>query len=178
MGRDSSEIRAEIEETRARVGEDVDALSYKTDVKARASDYVDEKKEAVVSKVKGAGEAVASAGDSVLSGVTGAVPDGQQVKGGAGRMKRLAESNPVGLAVGGAAVGFLVGTLLPSTRVEDEQVGEISDRVGEVVRDTGQEAVERAKHVVEEAGQAASETARTEGEELASHLQDEVRSSS
>lgn len=68
----------------------------------------------------------------------------QQVKAGGGRMKQFADTNPVGLAVGGAAVGFLIGTLLPSTRVEDEQVGELSDRVGEVVRETGQEAVERA----------------------------------
>ena len=32
MGQDPSDIRAEIEETRARVGDEVDALSYKTDV--------------------------------------------------------------------------------------------------------------------------------------------------
>ena len=43
MGQDPSVIRAEIEETRARVGDEVDALSYKTDVGARASDFVDEK---------------------------------------------------------------------------------------------------------------------------------------
>ena len=47
MGQDPSDIRAEIEETRARVGDEVDALSYKTDVGARVGDYVDEKKEAV-----------------------------------------------------------------------------------------------------------------------------------
>ena len=58
MGQDPSVIRAEIEETRARVGDEVDALSYKTDVGARASDYVDEKKEAVKSKVVGAKDAV------------------------------------------------------------------------------------------------------------------------
>jgi hypothetical protein len=47
MGQDPSVIRAEIEETRGRVGDEVDALSYKTDVGARVGDYVDEKKEAV-----------------------------------------------------------------------------------------------------------------------------------
>jgi hypothetical protein len=35
MGQDPSVIRAEIEETRGRVGDEVDALSYKTDVGAR-----------------------------------------------------------------------------------------------------------------------------------------------
>ena len=51
MGEDPSVIRAEIEETRGRVGQEVDALSYKTDVGARMGDYVDEKKQAVRSKV-------------------------------------------------------------------------------------------------------------------------------
>ena len=45
MGKDPSEIRAEIEQTRERVGDEVDALSYKTDVGARVGDYVDDKKE-------------------------------------------------------------------------------------------------------------------------------------
>jgi hypothetical protein len=169
MGRDPSEVRAEIEETRARVGEDVDALSYKTDVKARTADYVGEKKDAVVSKVKGAG-------DSITSTVSGATPDGEQMKAGAGRMKNLAESNPLGLAIGSAALGFVLGTLLPSSKVEDEQIGEFSDRVGDTVRDAGHEAVERAKHVAQEAGQAASETAREEGSELASSVQEDLRS--
>ena len=35
MGEDPSVIRAEIEQTRQRVGDEVDALSYKTDVGAR-----------------------------------------------------------------------------------------------------------------------------------------------
>ena len=30
------------------------------------------------------------------------------------RMKRLAERNPVGLAIGGAAAGFIAGLLMPS----------------------------------------------------------------
>ena len=47
MGQNPSDIRAELEETRSRVGDEVDALSYKTDVSARVGDYVDEKKQAV-----------------------------------------------------------------------------------------------------------------------------------
>ena len=40
MGQDPSQLREELEETRARVGEEVDAISYKTDVGARVGDYV------------------------------------------------------------------------------------------------------------------------------------------
>ena len=57
MGKDPSDIRAEIEQTRARVGDEADALSYKTDVPARVGDYVDDKKEAVkVGRVKDTAE--------------------------------------------------------------------------------------------------------------------------
>ena len=59
MGKDPSNIRAEIEETRARVGDEVDALSYKTDVPARVGDYVDDKKQAVTGKLTEVKDAVA-----------------------------------------------------------------------------------------------------------------------
>jgi hypothetical protein len=57
MGEDPSNIRAELEQTRARVGDEVDAISYKTDVGARMGDYVDDKKQAVKSKFTGASDA-------------------------------------------------------------------------------------------------------------------------
>src|SRR5918994_3534033 len=117
MGEDPSVIRAEIEETRERVGDEVDALSYKTDVGARVGDYVDDTKEAVKSKFTGAKESV-----------TGAVPDRRAFRRGATHMRNTAESNPLGLAMGGLAVGFLVGTVLPQTRAENERLGEVSDR--------------------------------------------------
>ena len=134
MGQDTSVIREEIERTRERVGDEVDALSYKTDVGARVGDYVDDKKEAVKSKVTDAKDAV-----------TGVVPDRRSIKRGASHMRDTAESNPVGLAVGGLAVGFLVGTLLPQTRVENEQLGKTSDRLIDAAKDTAGEAVDRGK---------------------------------
>ena len=53
MGQDPSQLREELEETRSRVGEEVDAISYKTDVGARVGDYVSDKKDAVTSKLTG-----------------------------------------------------------------------------------------------------------------------------
>ncbi len=43
MDEGTSSIRQEIEETRMRVGEEVEALSHKTDVGARLVDYVEGK---------------------------------------------------------------------------------------------------------------------------------------
>jgi hypothetical protein len=171
MGEDPGVIRAEIEQTRERVGEEVDALSYKTDVGARTQDYIDDKKRAVTSKLVGAKEAV-----------TGPLPDRRAVKRGANYVRDTAQSNPLGLAVGGLAVGFLVGTLLPQTRVENEQMGELSDRTIDAAKDTATEAVERGKQVAQEAVGAAVDTAkesgREQGEELTSALKERTQEQS
>jgi len=47
MGEDPDVIRKDIENTRERMGDTVDALGYKTDVKARAGDKVTSLKEKV-----------------------------------------------------------------------------------------------------------------------------------
>ena len=167
MGQDPEQIRDEIEETRYRMGETVDAIGAKTDVKGRAVGYVSDKKDAVVEKV------------------SGTMPDGEGVKQGAGRMKGVAEDNPLGLAIGGVAVGFLAGLLVPSTSAEDRRIGSVADDLKDRVRETSQEALERGKHVAQEAGRAAAETVqeegRSEGKELASTLKEsaqEMRSGS
>jgi hypothetical protein len=171
MGEDPSNIRAELEQTRARVGDEVDALSYKTDVGARVGDYVDDKKEAVKSKLTGAKDTV-----------TGAVPDRRAIQRGTMHLRETAESNPLGLALGGLAVGFVVGTLLPRTRLENEQMGEMSDRLIDAAKDTAGEAVERGKQVAQDAAGAAVDTAKEagheQGQELTSSLQQRAQEQS
>jgi gas vesicle protein len=161
MGQDPSDIRAEIEETRARVGDQVDALSYKTDVPARVGDYVDDKKQAVKDTLTGAKDAVTGTASK-------AVPSAQQV----GRVKDTAERNPLGLAVGAAALGFVAGLLIPSTRTENERMGEMSDRVVDAAKETAGDAVERGKQVAQDAAHTAIESGREQGQELASNLQE------
>jgi len=164
MGQDPSVIREEIEETRARVGDEVDALSYKTDVGARVGDYVDEKKEAVKSKFTGA-----------KGTVTSKVPDTTQMRRGATAVRDTAERNPLGLAVGGLALGFVIGTLLPQSRLENEHIGEASDRMLETAKETASEAVERGKQVAQEATSAAVETAKESGRERGEELTTQLR---
>jgi hypothetical protein len=168
MGKDPSRIRAEIEHTRARVGDDMDALGYKTDVRARVGDYVDDKKEAVRSRVAEARETA-----------TAVLPDKRALTRGAHHVRGTAERNPLGLAVGGLAVGFVVGTLLPQTRLENQQLGEMSDKVLDAAKDTAAEAVDRGKDVAQHAVGAAVEEAKESGleqtQELASTLHDRVQ---
>jgi gas vesicle protein len=166
MGQDPSDIRAEIEDTRARVGDQVDALSYKTDVPARVGDYVDEKKQAVKDKVTGVKEAVTGTASN-------AIPSSAQV----GRLKDTAERNPFGLAVGAAAIGFVAGLLVPSTKVENEQMGNMSDRLIDAAKETAGDAVERGKQVADDAVETVKESGREQGQELASNLQERVQES-
>lgn len=159
MGKDPSELRTEIEETRGRVGEEVDALSYKTDVGARVGDYVGEKKDAVTSKLSGAKDIA-----------TKPIPDRTQMR----RARLTAEQNPLGLAIGGAAVGFVLGLVLPSTRMEDEKLGPASDKVGEVAREGWEQGKQVAQETAQGAVDAAKESGSRHGEELSSTLQDRL----
>ena len=112
MGETPDDIREEIEATRERMGDTVEALGYKTDVKSRVKDSVSNKKDSLVGAVSGGKDAVVGKADSMVSRVGGIVPDGEQLKGGATKVG-ISKENPLGLAIAGAAVGFLVGTLLP-----------------------------------------------------------------
>ena len=168
MAQTSDELKQEINQTREQLADTADALAYKADVPTRTKDWVGDKKDAIVSAVGGAS---ATVGD--------VTPDGADVAQSVGRLKRLAERNPVGLAIGGAAVGFIAGLLAPSTRMEDERIGPMADDVKATAAEAGREALDRGKDVVQEAGSAAIETAkergREEGEELSESLQEKAR---
>jgi len=124
MGEDPNAIRADIERTRADMGDTVDALGYKADVKSRAKDRISD-------------------------------------------TASVAQENPLGLAIGGVAVGFLAGILVPSSRVEDEKLGPMADQVKDQAKETGQEALERGKHVAEQAVETAKEEGQKQAQEMA-----------
>jgi|SRR5215207_831185 len=157
MGKDPSEIREGIEQTRGEMGETVEALGHKADVKTRTK------------------ESIAAKRDKVKERISGATPDAGEVKQGAKRAAGVAQENPIGLALGSVAVGFVAGMLLPSTRVEEEKVGPMADEVKERVKETGQEALDRGKEVAQEAAQRAKETAQQSGEKQAEELRDSAQ---
>ena len=178
MGKEPDAIREEIEQTRAEMTETVEAIGYKADVPSRAREKVSEKVDAARAKVSEATtrakEAVtgsaADTGDTaggVASRVRDATPSGEQVKQKARRAAGLAQENPLGLAIGAAAIGFLAGLAVPSTRVEDERLGPVADEVRERVKETGQEALERGKEVAREAAGSTAEAAKEQGQDLA-----------
>jgi hypothetical protein len=171
-------IREEIEASRAQMGETVEAIGYKADVKSRVKESITDKKNAVVGTIAGGKDSLVGTADSLVQKVTGAVPDTEQVKHGAEKVG-ISKENPLGLAIGGAAVGFLAGLLLPSTRVEDETLGEASDQIMDRVKETGEDALDRGKQVAQEAVESAKETAtesgKEQGKEVAANLKETAR---
>ena len=157
MGKEPGEIREEIEHTRTDMGDTVEALGYKADVKTRVKDNIADKR------------------DRLKERITGTTPDPDDVKQGAKRAVGVAQENPLGLAVGSLAVGFVAGMLVPSTRVEDEKIGPMADQLKETVKETGQEALERGKEVAQEAAQSAKETVQEQAPEHAEQLKEGAR---
>ncbi len=127
MGKDTNDLREEIDQTRGRMGETVDAIAYKADVPGRIGDAITgtignlnaiENTKGVIDTAKGAAAAV--------------------------------RENPLGLFFGAAAVGFLIGSLLPGTRIERERLGPIGDQLKEQAKERVQESIGTARTIAVE----------------------------
>jgi hypothetical protein len=177
MGKDPDRIRQDIEETRSQMDNTVDAIGYKADVKGRVKGSLADKRDAVTETAGTAVSKVTGAADSVVSKVSGAVPNPSQVRRGARRTAGLAQENPLGVAIGGAALGFLVGLVAPSSRVEDEKMGSLADDVKDRAAEARTEAIERGKLVGEEALASVSETVKETGQEQGEDLAESVKES-
>jgi len=162
MAQEPDAIRAEIAATRQRMGDAVEALAYKTDVKARARDKIAEVRQIVTTATESFVASVREPLDAETTeegagmstnntGSTSASNQGWEDEGG------LLKRNPLAVAFGAAAVGFLAGLLIPSTPAENERLGPVADHVKQNARDAAQEAVGRGKAIAADA--AASATA-------------------
>jgi gas vesicle protein len=188
MGQDPDAIRQDIEQTRADMSETVEAVGYKADVPSRAKDKVSQKMEDVKSKVSdtttrakeavtGTTSRVGDAASGTAARVDEATPTGGEAKQQAKRAVGLAKENPLGLAVGAVALGFLAGLVVPSTRAENERLGPVADQVKDKVKETGQEALDRGKQVAQEVASSAADTAKDKTQEQGQELADSTRQS-
>jgi gas vesicle protein len=169
MGEDPAAIRREIEDTRDRMGNTVEALGYKADIPARAKESISGKVQSVKGKVTGTG-----------SQVSDATPDTEELKQAGRRAVGIAQENPLGLAIGAVAVGFLGGLLAPSTKLEDERLGPVADQVKDQAKQTGQEALEHGKQVAQDTAQKAQEVAaevKDTAQDSAQHHAEELKES-
>lgn len=164
MGEDPRAIREQVEQTRERMGDTVEALAYKADVKTRAKDTINDKADRVR-------EAFAGARDSVSE----ATPSTGEVKQGARQAAGIAKENPLGLAIGAVALGFLGGMLLPSTRMENEKIGAVADQVKDQVRETAQTVADHGKEAASDAVEAAAEAIKETGADHAEQARTDIQ---
>jgi hypothetical protein len=129
-------------------------------VKSAVSDTATRAKEAVTGATSRAGDATPSRGE---------------VKQAGRRAAGLAKENPLGLAIGAAAIGFLAGLAIPSTRVEDERLGPVADQVKDRVKETGQEALDHGRQVAQDVASTAADTARQSAQEHGQELADTAK---
>ena len=178
MGKDSSEIRREIEQTRARMGDTVEALGYKADVPSRVKEAVQDKVDTVKGTiggvVDGVKDALGGAKDTVsgkvgdmasnvsdgVGGLADKLPSGADVKNVARRGVGIAAENPLGLALGAVAVGFLAGLLAPVSDYERKTVGPIRDDLLDRAQSVGSDVIAHGKQVLQETVQSAVQTAQ------------------
>lgn len=193
MGKDASEVRREIAATRARMGDTVEALSYKADVPSRLKDAVNDRIETVKGTIDDAmGTVLGPVVASVLQGVSDAservgvaLNDAQRaaaykIADAATLTERLSApkisaprisapeislpeisvpsgtalaENPLGLALGALAVGFLAGLILPVSRYERETVGPLRDELVNRAQSISTEAIARGKRALIEKAQ-------------------------
>lgn len=81
--------------------------------------------------------------DDVQHAVSGAMQQPKRAVGGL-------LDNPLGMAIGAAALGFLTGTLAPHTKLEDRTIGDAADQLKQGLDTAGREAIERGKEAVSE----------------------------
>lgn len=116
------------------------------------------------------GGATARAADA-LGGAYGAVASrgrrlGDYARGGWDHTRdgygSLAQERPLMLGAIGFAAGAALGLLIPTTRSENEMLGEYRDQLFEQAQVAGREQVQKAQTVANEAWRAAKETAKEE----------------
>lgn len=155
MGKEPDAIRHEIEQTRQEMTETSRAIAdqaesryeevrHKVDIPGRISEAYHEKKDQLMGR-----------SDQY---------EGQAKQQGQ-RLKRMAEDNPIGLAVGAFAAGFLGGILLPETDVEARTLGPAARDLRERAMEAGEEAYDRGKEVAKDAAEEAQKTAQERAKE-------------
>lgn len=141
MGKDANDLRQEIEQTRDRMGDTADAIAYKADVPHRVQDVVGEK----VDQMKSAITGTVGHARRAMSSATNSLPDTGDMQAGAMNAVNAVRENPLGLFFGMAALGFLVGSLIPVTDFETENVKPMVDQLKDRAVDQVQTTIDNAK---------------------------------
>ena len=114
-------------------------------------------KEKVTTAARAAGQKATQVKNQVVQGVRRGYEEGRE------KFVQTSRAHPLEIGLGFLAAGVLVALALPSSRKEDEWVGQAADRVKDRARTTGQEWVDRGRTVATAATEAAKKSAAEQG---------------
>lgn len=89
---------------------------------------------------------VSDAASNAAHRVVDALPSRREVRRGADGAGRFIHENPIGAAIGAAAIGFLLAIVLPATAIEADRLRDVR----RAARDAGAEAIEAGKQMIAE----------------------------
>ena len=194
---DPDQIRREIERTRQNLSSDVEALTEKVNpsrvverklhrvrgAMARAKDKVmGSTEDSAVAASQAKNAAVSTASDALNSA-------GERIGDVPQTVQRKTQGNPIAAGLIAFGAGWLVSSLLPPTRKEQEfasratdlakeqakplaqQLGQAASEVGENLREPAQQAVDSVKETATEAASTVADEGRSAGEQVGGRAQ-------
>ena len=184
---DPEELRTEIEQTRANLSQNVNALGEAVTPGAIARRQVD--------KVKGAGvgvkEKIMGSADDARSSMSGSVGGSASSLGdSAGNMQqaavRKAQGNPLAAGLIALGAGWLVGSLLPASDKERQAAATVKEKAQPVVSEAqsvakdaaqnlqqpAQDAVESVRTTAQDAAETVKAEGQTAGQDVKASVQD------
>ncbi len=164
---DPDVIRQQIEETRAGLSYDVDALNEKVNPARVVDRRVTKTKDAVDnlrSRVMGQGDS-SSAADSVRGAAQGA---SDAVTGAPDAVVGRTRGNPLAAGLVAFGVGWLVSSLLPTTEKEKQLAGQAET----AVKEHGQPLLDQAKQAAQQVGENLKPAAQDAVESIKGSAQD------
>lgn len=188
MSDNPDQIRADIDRTRHELSRDVDALAEKVD----PSKVVDRQTDKVRDKVRGFQESIMGSPDdsSTLDDAKAYAQDakdraGEMVQGAPAQMKQRTRGNPLAAGLIALGAGWLIGSMMPSSKPEQDAAAALKDKAEPLVEEAksaAQEMGENLKPQAQEAAQTLQETGRSsvqnvqeEGKHHASNLKDDTQ---
>lgn len=160
---DPDQIRAEIEQTRANLSNDVNTLTDTVTPSHVAKRQVEKARGAVVGvkdKVMGSASDLGSSASDKASHVSDKASNvGTAVTGAPQTVKNRASGNPLAAGLIAVGVGWLVGSMLPVSEREKQAATQVKETAMPMVSDAAKEVAENLKPAAQEAVESVKETA-------------------
>ena len=180
MSENPDAIRADIEQTRQRLGYDVDAVADKvtpSHIAHRQTERVRGAVSGVKDRIMGTAEdttdSLSDAADSARGALSNAGDSMGQAK---QKVTRKAQGNPLAAGLIAFGAGLLVSSLIPPSQTEQElaqTVKEKAEPVTQQLSDAASEAASHLKQPAQEAVQSVKETATESAQNVKQEAQDQ-----